>query len=399
MASLKLLIEEIRYRKINFVLSLFAVTIAAMLVVAWPTLIDSYSRQTEADMRKLEDETRKLMVEMGFNLMIVHRDTNMSDMWASDFAAHDMPQEYVQRLANARELTLVTHLVATLQQRIDWKNQPVLLVGYLPEVTQSHIAKKKPMGFDIEPGSVYLGHLLARELAEGDAIEVLGKQFRVARILEERGSKEDIMMAMNLADAQEILNKPGSVNQIMALGCRCAEERLPIIRQQLGAVLPETKITEFRSKALARDKQRELVERARLERQARLEHWAGLTTPLVVLVCGVWVGLLTLSNVRERRWEIGLLRALGKGSVSIATLLLGKAMLLGLLGAFLGFGLGTWLASALGQQFEVTAQFFTPAYDLLAWTVIGAPLICVMASYLPTLVAVLQDPAVVLRDA
>ena len=120
MNSIKILLEEIRYRKTNFFLSVFAVTIAATLFVTGPTLIDGYGRDTRAQVESLENETRKLMRNMGFNLMIVHRDTNMADFWDKDFSTVDMPQDYVQRLADARSITLVTHIVATLQQKIEW---------------------------------------------------------------------------------------------------------------------------------------------------------------------------------------------------------------------------------------------------------------------------------------
>jgi len=85
MSTLKLLLAEIRYRKLNFVLSLSAVTVAVMLFVAGPALVEGYGQQSEHELAQLEDQTRKLMRDMGFNLMIVHRDTNMTDFWAEDF--------------------------------------------------------------------------------------------------------------------------------------------------------------------------------------------------------------------------------------------------------------------------------------------------------------------------
>lgn len=409
MSIFKILLAEIRYRKLNFVLSLFAVIMAVTLFVAGPVLVDGYGRQTHVELAQLENETRKLMRDMGFNLLIVHRDTNMSDFWAADFAARDMPQEYVRRLANDERLTMVTHLVASLQQKITWNNRKVLLVGYLPETPQPHRAqtefakkrqqKKVPMGYDVEPGTVHLGYELGVGRKEGETVEVLGKPFRIAKIDFEQGSKKDITIKMHLNDAQALLSKTGRINQIEALECDCAGAELANIRKQLEDVLPETRITELRTIALARAEQRAEVRNARNKMQGLVETLAAVITPVIVLACAIWVGLLALVNVRERRTEIGILRAIGKGSGTIAALFLGKAVLLGLFGAAVGFVLGSGLAAVLGgYALGVTADQFAVHYHVLLISLLGAPLLSAVASYLPTLSALMQDPAVVLRD-
>lgn len=443
MSNIRMLLEEIRHRKINFALSLTGVVIAAALFVAAPTLIDGYARETDAiltteleeldtrlndlkakndeQVAHLEDETRKAMRDMGFNLLILHKQANMHEFWATDFAQADMPQEYVERLAAAPSLTLVTHLVATLQQRYLWNDRPVLLVGYLPEATQSHRAKKKPMGYRIESGTVYLGHLLGLGHQEGDDVQIGDKTYKIAKILPEQGSKEDIMLAMSLEDAQELVGRPGRINQILALGCQCAGDRLQQFRGQLAEVLPEAKIIELESIASARAKQRDLVaeqgatilenekqegeailakkREERTRTSASLERFAATSLPLVVLASAIWVGLSTFLNVRERRFEIGLLRALGKNTIRIATLFLGKALLLGAIGGAIGFLAGTGVALAVGRNvMQIPSQYVSPAYDLLPIALVGTPLLCVMAAYLPTLMAVVQNPAIVLRE-
>ena len=421
MNMLKMLLAEIGYRKLNFLLSVLAITMAVALYVAGPMLVDGYGRETDArvaelqkktdaELGVLEDQTRKLMLGMGFNLMIVHQDTDMSDFWAADFASKDMPQEYADRLAADRRLTYVTHLVATLQQRITWQDRKVLLVGYLPESTQSHMGRKAPMGYNVKPGTVLLGYELGAGRTPGQIVQVMGKDFQVAQILSEKGSKEDITIAMHLADAQTLLGRPGRVNQIMALGCNCAGSNLPNIRKQLAEILPGTRITEFRSIALARAEQREQVAAqrqqiladvadSRSEVQKVMEALAAVITPTVVLASAVWVGLLALANVRQRRTEIGILRAIGKGSGTIAGLLLGKAALMGLLGAAIGTGLGIVVARWIGvRALDVTAGYFSLRPDVFAVALLGAPIVSAVASYLPTLTALMQDPAVVLRD-
>ena len=356
----RILLAEIAFRKLNFVLSLFAIVVAVALFVAGPMLVEGYRQQTQSEVEKwqalvdesergvneiragmqkveadtasqlaeLGDTTRKVTLGLGFNLLIVHKDTNMADFWASDYAAIDMPQEYVDRLAADTNLTLVTHIVATLQERIEWERRKVLLVGYSPEATQSHLRQKAPMGYVVKPGTVYLGHELAVDRKVGEKIEVpvVGsekpKTFEVAMIIPEQGSKEDISIIMHLSDAQEVLNKPGKVNQIMAINCHCGEAEMPIIRQQLEKALPEARVTEFRTKFLARAGQRNavaassekvlgqmranLVEREKIleERKAILSEMAAsraqierlmvmlsdVITPLVVLAAAIWSG-------------------------------------------------------------------------------------------------------------
>ncbi len=415
MATLKLMFAELWFRRLNFLLSLSAVIAAAMLYVAGPVLVQGYGQETERltgqideQLGEMEDQTRKLMLTMGFNLMIVPEGTNMADFWADDFSAADMPESHVRTLAESPHLEHIRHLVATLQQKVRWHDRNVLLVGYQKEVPQKHFGSKKPMGYSIPRGQVYLGYELWKPagLKEGDAVEVLGSTFKLARALPEKGSKEDITVAVNLGDAQRLLGKDGRVNQIFAIGCECDGDRLGTIRKELAQTLPDTKITEFESIAQARAEQRDMVAAKRADIaekrsaiQAAITKLALVVTPLVVLVCAVWVGLLAMSNVRERRPEIGLLRAIGKRSRYIAGLFLGKAFLLGLIGGGLGYLAGSALAQVIGVRFfGVQPGDFSPAYGVLISSLVGAPLVCLVASYLPTLRAVMQDPAVVLHD-
>jgi len=463
----RLLMAEIWHRKLNVLASLTALVAAATLFVAGPTLLAGYNRETKHRLRVMEQETeaalaemqretdaeleameqksqkdlleldrrtKRIMRELGFNLRIVHRDTDMTRLYA-DFVSFDMPEEYLQRLAESPEITKIVHLVATLRQMVEWEGKSRLIVGFAPEATQSHIEQKAPMGLQIKEGFVYLGHVAAEGHAVGEQVEIQGRAFEIAHILPPHGkAEEDIAICMHLKDAQQVLDKPGKISEILALGCKCKTvERIEEITEQLELVLPEAKVTEMRLQAVARQDQRNLVEahyqqtmddykanRAKIadqeaarrseiigrEKVHRAEFTSllrGVTsigTPLVVLVCATWVGLLAWLNVRERRNEIGLLRAIGKGSSGIATLFLGKAVLLGLLGGIcgcvLGYALAWWLAMGI---LDVAVASFVPSWFVASCTIVGTPLVAAIASYLPTLYAVVQDPAVVLMES
>ena len=66
----------------------------------------------------------------------------------------------------------------------------------------------------------------------------------------------------------------------------------------------------------------------------------------------------------------------------------------GLAGCLAGYA----IAQIIGSRLDVAAHYFQPGYMLLIATLLGAPLIAAMATYLPTLAAIRQDPAIVLQD-
>ena len=261
-------------------------------------------------------------------------------------------------------------------------------------------------------------------LLEGGAIEIEGRELTIAKIMPEYGGLRDVQLVVHLRDAQEILGKEGQINQIMALNCKCKGDRISIVRAELEGVLKDRKVTEHLTRATARERQRDLVEASRkreLENEeanlARivanrdrqeanrkrheqtLSRLIGITTPLVVLASALFVALMTWLNVRERRPEIGVLRALGKCATNVAALFLGKSLLLGLLGGAIGCLLGYYLTPLIGSEtMDIGASLFKTDIKLVIATIVGAPVVTVMASYLPTLSAVSQDPAIVLMD-
>lgn len=378
MSALRLMANEIRHRLFGFCLGLLAVAAAVALFVAMTTMG-----------RASNTETKRLMRNLGFNLLIVPKDTDLADYWATDFVKEDMPEEYVRRLAGAKGIS-ADHYVATLQKKVQWRGLSVLLTGVLPERSAADARKKAPMGYQIDRGKCFVGYAIAQQLGikPDDTIDFLGKNLVVERYLLEDSSKEDIRVYAHLADVQEVLEMPGRINTIQALGCLCYGASLPELRGQIAKVLPETYVTELRNIAAARSETRRMVE----------QH-AGFITGVVLIVCVAWVGLLALLNVRERRQEIGILRALGFGSDRIAALFLGRAVLMGALGAAAGFVIGTALALHYGpDMFKLTFAKVRPAYDLLVPALVIAPLVAALASFLPAMIAVTQDPAEILTE-
>jgi ABC-type lipoprotein release transport system permease subunit len=457
----RLVTREILYRKLSFLTSLGAVAAAVACLTASVELLEDHDLVTEqaiaheeAETRRIlaenervlaehereilellrahEDETRKNMKDLGFNVLILPQDQNLADLFAEDFASKYMPESYAEKLANANVVT-VNHLLPSLTQKLIWpeKKRTIILTGVRGEVPILHRDEKKPILDAVPPGGAVLGHELAEslEIAPGDEIELHGRKLRVAKCYPPRGDKDDITVWIELKVAQEILDKPGLINAIWALECNCTAERLHVVRKEIAGILPDTQVIEKGTQATVRAEQRmKAAELARATRDAKLrereeiarqrqeitrtkkesrdrlreerEGFAAALAPLAVAGSAVLVAVLAFLNVRERRAEIGVLRALGLGAAPVLGVFVSRALAIGLAGAALGFPCGHAIAVWLGESDAargVDGSLFDPA--LLALTLLIAPLVAVLASWLPALAAARQDPAEVLREA
>ena len=99
--------------------------------------------------------------------------------------------------------------------------------------------------------------------------------------------------------------------------------------------------------------------------------------------------------VAERRNEIGLRKALGATSRSIALEFIGEGVLLGLIGGLIGVVLGYGLASGISYNVFHRSISLPPLIALI--TVLASVAVAVLACLPPVRRAAAVDPALVLR--
>lgn len=367
--------REIRHRKLNALMVTLAGSVAVALGVFYLTTGEASKRETKRNLR-----------DMGQNLRIIAEETDMNQFWDTDYSDVLMPEDWVYSFEDVEGL-FYSHLTASLVRRVDWDGQPAILTGISSEVSPP--GRKKPsMVFQIAPGELYVGYQLAErfDLGKGDGVTLLDKEFVVAAALSESGTDDDIRVTMTLKDAQEILEVPGQINEIQALDCFCQhpdKDTLTVLREQLATVLPGAKVIKMQKIAMARENQRAMV-----------EGFFAWTVPALIVACGVCIGMLFFLNTRDRRDEIGVLRALGNPSWRIAALFLGKAALLAVVAAGLGFALGTMVSLTIGPDlFKLTVKNLKPDYGLLIGALWMAPAFTIISSFVPAMLAVVEDPA------
>jgi putative ABC transport system permease protein len=212
--------------------------------------------------------------------------------------------------------------------------------------------------------------------------------FTVDKILEEGQGMRDQGVSFHLEDLQEVLGMEGLINKIEALGCVCHDGRVKNARSQVQAIFPDLEVTEISSIANARENQRAMMNR-----------YGAFIIPFVVISCLLITGLLFHQNVSARKREIGLLKAMGNPSYTIVFMILFKAFILGLAGGIIGFFLGSWIAAYFGKEiFRFTAFSIGPIWSIFYYTIAIFPILWMLSSWIPALLATRIDAAKTLSE-
>ena len=387
MNPLRLVIKEMNYRRISSLVILFTVIVASSVSVAIYTLS-----------KASENETRKIMREQGLNLYIFPKGTNLIDFYSINNTG-TFPDNYVDILAESKTFDAVRHLTGILQIKYpDWKDangstHQIVLFGYKDEAEQKYLNRQELMGFDVKKGTVQLGALVAKNIEPGAPFIIDGADgkpysFTVDKRLEEGKGMRDQGVSFHLEDLQELLGMEGKINKIEALGCVCHDGRIKNARSQVQTIFPDLEVTEISSIANARENQR-----------AMMNKYGAFIIPFIIISCLIITALLFHQNVSSRKKEIGLLIAMGNSSYTIGFMILLKAFMLGLAGGIIGFFLGSWIAEYFGKEiFSFTALSIKPVWAIFYYTIVIFPLLWMLSSWIPALLATRIDAAKILSE-
>jgi putative ABC transport system permease protein len=210
--------------------------------------------------------------------------------------------------------------------------------------------------------NVLLGERLATKLKlkPGEAIDVAGRQLPISGILSTGGSEDDQIVAP-LALAQQIIGRPGAVRRVYvsaltkpqdAFAVQDPNTMTPEVRDrwycspyvqsialQLEEVIPHSHAEQIRQVA-----QNEGTVLSRIKGLMLLVTFAAL------LASALAVSAAMATAIFERRVEVGLMKALGAGSVAVSTIFFAEALLLAIVGGVAGFSAGALLARQIGRS-------------------------------------------------
>ena len=215
---------------------------------------------------------------------------------------------------------------------------------------------------DDNSGEVLLGQRLANTLGRhpGDQVEIAGTSHRISGIVT-TGAAEDNEVVAPLSLAQQILGKPGAVRRLYVSALTKPEDALA--RRDPKTMTPEVYDRWYCSpyvQSIAYQLQ-EVIPHSHAEQIRQVAQNEGTVLSriqglmLLVTLAALFASALAVSAamataIYERRAEVGLMKALGAGSLSVAALFFTEAALLALIGGIAGFTGGVLLAGQIGRS-------------------------------------------------
>jgi putative ABC transport system permease protein len=254
---------------------------------------------------------------------------------------------------------------------------------------------------------VLAGSSLAREtgLQIGNQIEAGGKILQISGIVN-TGGAEDHAIVAPLHIVQQILGKPDKVRRVVvsaltkpedAFARRDPSKMTPADRDrwycspyansiafQISEALPNVRVEQIRQ-----------VEQTQGKVLNRISGMMMLLTLAALLAAVLAVSAAMAATILERRSEIGLMKSLGAGNSTVASLFLTEAGCLAVAGGVIGFLTGVLLAHRIGQTVFGSPIDVQPV--VLALIILASVIVTFAGSAGPVRRAMRFDPAVVLR--
>lgn len=360
-----------------------AFVLAGLVIgVATVVAIVSYVDAMTADINeKLE--------KYGANILIVPRTDDLTLSYGGitlggvSYEMQELEQAELAKIRSIKNAASVAALGPMVLGGVAVDGQRVMLAG----VDFSSVAILKPWwritGKVPVPGQVMLGADAARVLdaGAGDILTLAGRLLPVSGVLRPTGSQDDQLMFADLATAQALLGKTGTVSMV-EVAALCNACPITDMIDQISAVLPAAKVMAIQK-----------VVNSRMETLAQFKTFSFGISAVIGLIGGMVVLVTLMGSVRERRREIGIFRAIGFRRSHVMRIIFTEAGIVSLMAGVLGYGIGVAGASAgLKLLGRAHAGWLPPDPVLACGAVAAAVAVGLTASAYPAVMASRLDP-------
>jgi len=333
-----------------------------------------------------------IMKNMGHNLLILPAEADALAFHTCSDRQPVFDQSACREMAKHKKLAS-KYYANVLQTRVRVRDADAVLTGVEPVKRGDETPEKPHLYEDIPGDAALLGAAIARDLKlqEGDSLSVLGRRFTVSEIQPSKGTIDDYRIWINLGVCQELLERNGEVNAILAFLCMHGGALQGVLESQQKAfhglfpkfqIVPKMDILEGRYLA-------------RMTTDRYLQYLLLLVLGITVLV----IAVTGLQEVAERRHEIGILLAMGAGYAYIILLYVAKIVGIALIASVAGFLIGSCLSKGLLTPVLVSqTNPVAIIWNQLPHTMALTCLVALAAEIIPLMKLVRTNPNVVLTE-
>lgn len=206
-----------------------------------------------------------------------------------------------------------------------------------------------------------VGEKLAREagVKPGDTVDVSGRRLKITGMLNSGGAEDSEIIAP-LSVAQQLLGRPGAVSKVYVSALTKPEDDFarrdprsmsPELRDRWYCTPYANSIALQLTEAIPHSHAEQIRQVAQNEGTVldKIRGLMLLVTLAALLASALAVSAAMATAIFERRREVGLMKALGAGNFSVATLFFAEATLLALIGGVVGYLAGNLMAQRIGM--------------------------------------------------
>ena len=233
--------------------------------------------------------------------------------------------------------------------------------------------------------------LLGREAADrfrvnpGSTLDIKGKTFKVAGVLQPTGSQDDHLVFMSLPVCQKVFGKEGQVGMV-EVAALCKNCPITEIVRQISDAIPAAKVTAVQQ-----------VVAGRMETLHNFRKFSLGISALVLLVGSMVVFVTMMGSVTERTREIGIFSAIGFRRSHIVKIILLEALVVSFLAGLVGYLAGMGITRVLLRVVSGHVSHFTLDPLVPVGAIFLAIVVGLAASLYPALTAAKMDPNEALR--